>query len=325
MAVFAKDRIEVRNLQRNKHPLVEPTEPVYQVEITGETDAQRKNREVRNQEKRVGWEKHVMKAREKGVLCCSFRWDEVEAKVRSYLFLSGSRGPAPTSAKALAPCTTHCDNQRVIYDSGRHIHNKQNCRVRKIFAVNFICSKQKKTESLEQFHADLVELASRSDCGDRESERVRDVFTAHMPNEKIAEELLAETKTPQEAYEYAIRREKGIEHSRTMKTNPFGNQTATTKQEPIHFINTRRRGSFTNNQATQRGRGNFWGRPSPRVQQKTRGQSQQQQRNQYSNTQKQCYKCGNLFGQNHLQSCPAKDEFVPNAPKGVILLKCVNQ
>ena len=57
-----------------------------------------------------------------------------------------------------------------------------------------------------------------------------------MHNEKIAKELLAETKTPQEAYEYAIRREKGIEHSRQMKTNPFGNQNATTKQEPVHYI-----------------------------------------------------------------------------------------
>ena len=65
---------------------------------------------------------------------------------------------------------------------------------------NSICRKQKKTEKLEQFHADLVELASRADCGDRESEWVRDMFTAHMNNEKIAEELLAQTRTPQEAY-----------------------------------------------------------------------------------------------------------------------------
>ena len=81
---------------------------------------------------------------------------------------------------------------------------------------NFICRKQKKAESLEQFQADLVELASRADCGDRESEWVRDMFTAHMNNEKIAEELLAQTQ-----YEYAIRREKGIEQSRTMKINPL--------------------------------------------------------------------------------------------------------
>ena len=75
MVVFAEDGIEVRNLQRNKPPLVEFTEPKYEVEITGETEAQKENREVRNQKKRVGWENHVVKAREKGVLCNSFRWD----------------------------------------------------------------------------------------------------------------------------------------------------------------------------------------------------------------------------------------------------------
>ena len=66
MAVFAKDGIEIRNLLRARPTLVEPTEPVYELEIQGETDAQRKKREVRNQEKRVGWENHVIKAREKG-------------------------------------------------------------------------------------------------------------------------------------------------------------------------------------------------------------------------------------------------------------------
>ena len=87
MAVFAKDGIEIRNILRTRPQLVEPSEPVYEVEITGETEAQRKNREVRNQEKRKGWENQVIKAREKGVLCNSFRWDEADAKVRSYLFL----------------------------------------------------------------------------------------------------------------------------------------------------------------------------------------------------------------------------------------------
>ena len=48
MTVFAKDGIEVRNLQKNKPGLVEPTEPMYEVEITGETEDQKKNREVRS-------------------------------------------------------------------------------------------------------------------------------------------------------------------------------------------------------------------------------------------------------------------------------------
>ena len=87
MAVFAKNGNEKRNWLRARPTLVEPAEPVYAVEITGETEAQRKNREVRNQEKVVGWENHVIKAREKGVLCNSYRWDKADARVRSYIFL----------------------------------------------------------------------------------------------------------------------------------------------------------------------------------------------------------------------------------------------
>ena len=68
MAVFAKDGIEVRNLLRARPQLVKPAELIYEVEITGETEAQKKNRDVRNQEKQVGWGSHVIRAREKGVV-----------------------------------------------------------------------------------------------------------------------------------------------------------------------------------------------------------------------------------------------------------------
>ena len=107
---------------------------------------------------------------------------------------------------------------------------------------------------------------------------------------------------------------KGIEHSRTMKRNPFGNQGLTPKQESVLYINTRGRRNFANNQAPQRGRGNFRGRGYPRGQQKTRGQFQQQ-KNQYLNAQKQFYKCGNQFGQNHLQSGPAKNKICSKCAK----------
>ena len=118
---------------------------------------------------------------------------------------------------------------------------------------NFICRKQKKSASLEQFHADLIELASRADCGDREDEWVRHMFTAHLNNEKIVEELLAQTWITEDAYKYTIRREKCIEHSHTMKINPFGGQT-TAKQEPVHYIKTCGRYNDSNNQNSQRSR-----------------------------------------------------------------------
>ena len=143
------------------------------------------------------------------------------------------------------------------------------------------------------------------------------MLTARMHSEKIAQELLAQTRSPQDAYECAIRREKGIEYSRTMKTNPFGNQVTATKQEPIHYINTRVR-------STSKRPRKIWRRVYLRGQQNARGQPQQQ-RNQYSNTQKQCYKCGNQFGQNHLQSCPAKDKICSKSAKRGHSPKCVAQ
>ena len=202
MAVFAKDGVEIRNLLRRRPQLVEPSEPVYEVEITVETEAQKKNRELPNQEKRVGWENHVIKAREKGVLCNSFRWEEADAKVRSYLFLcrgaEGQRQIQQLRPNLQLHTVTTQEFMTVLKDLFI------TTRITAFERYNFKCRKQTKAESLEQFHADLVQLASRADCGDRESEWVRDMFTAHMNIEKIAEDLLAQTRNPQEAYEYAI-------------------------------------------------------------------------------------------------------------------------
>ena len=82
------------------------------------------------------------------------------------------------------------------------------------------------------------------------------MFTAHMINEKIAEELLAETRSPQRAFLYAINKEKEIEHSKTMKTNPFGlsKVSPTIKQEPLGCIYLRGRGAPKGYQNNQRGR-----------------------------------------------------------------------
>ena len=70
---------------------------------------------------------------------------------------------------------------------------------------------------------------------------------------KITEELLAEARLPQNAYDYAIRREKLIEHSKTMKTNPFGRiNSATIKQEPIGYIQKHGRGAPNGYPSTNR-------------------------------------------------------------------------
>ena len=46
--VFAKDGLEVRISPRTKPPVIEPTEPTYEIEINGETEAQKRNKDIRN-------------------------------------------------------------------------------------------------------------------------------------------------------------------------------------------------------------------------------------------------------------------------------------
>ena len=87
LAVFAKDGIEIQSLLREKPESTLPTEPILEVERQGKTEAQRKNREVRNRQKNVDWENKCQKAREKGVMCSSVVWDEADARVRSCLFI----------------------------------------------------------------------------------------------------------------------------------------------------------------------------------------------------------------------------------------------
>ena len=142
MAIFAKDGIEVRNLLRARPHLIEPAEPVYELEMTGETEAQRKNRKVRNQEKIVGWENHVIKAREKGVLCNSFRWNEAEAKVRSYIFLClGAEGQRQIQQKRPNLELHTVSTQELMTTLEDIFVTTRNIAFER---YNFICRKQKK-------------------------------------------------------------------------------------------------------------------------------------------------------------------------------------
>ena len=165
-------------------------------------------------------------------MCNSVNWDEADARVRCYLFLCLGMEAQRQLQQKRPGLNTQTTTTRQLRQVVEEIFITR--RIITFEGYHFICRKQRKNETQEQFHADLVELASRADCGDWENGWVRDMFIAHMDNEKIAEQLLAETRTPQEAYEFAISCEKGIEHSKTMKLDPIGtNLSVAIKQEPI--------------------------------------------------------------------------------------------
>ena len=155
LAIFAKDGIEIQNLLREKPDITLPTEPIFEVEIQGETGAQRRNREVRNQEKSVDWKNRCQKARDKGVMCNSVIWDEEDVRVRSYLFLClGMEAQRQVQQKraGLNIQTTREINQ-VLED----IFITQG--IIAFESYNFICRKQSKNERLRsQLPVQTVEI-----------------------------------------------------------------------------------------------------------------------------------------------------------------------
>ena len=75
-----------------------------------------------------------------------------------------------------------------------------------------------------------------------EDDRARDMFAAQKLNEKISKELVTETRIPEEAYGYAISREKSLERNQTIKKQSQGHPNAsgskvTIKQERAGLIN----------------------------------------------------------------------------------------
>ena len=119
--------------------------------------------------------------------------------------------------------------------------------------------KQGKTESLEQYHCGLTELVVKGNfkCGNcndgrLETEIIRDLFIANMSNDEVQKDLLAETKTPEQALDYAIRREKGRENQILIRKQGSASNmpTTTVKSEPLV---SRQKGTTLITTSTHRG------------------------------------------------------------------------
>ena len=139
-------------------------------------------------------------------------WEEADIKVRSYRNEGQRR------------LSQHFPDLKLQETSTRAFWNRLEHLFIKDRNVTFdryeaFTRKQNKTETLEQFHCGLTELViignfKCPNCNDNtlETKIIRDLFTANMTNDEVQKDLLAETKTPTQAFEYAIRREKGLEN-----------------------------------------------------------------------------------------------------------------
>ena len=98
--------------------------------------------------------------------------------------------------------------------------------------------KQKKDETVEQFHLALKELVEHCNVGEIEDELIRHIFIANMRDMEIQKELLKKTITASKALEIAIFIETGIRNQLTIRSEDNSMVYIVGRTEPVCFVNT---------------------------------------------------------------------------------------
>ena len=238
-----------------------PQEPGYELLIEGETDKQIRDRNLRNQEKPVAWENQCEHLDNLGLTVDGIPWEEAEIKCWSYIYLClGTEGQR--KLKKYYP------NLKIQEISTRDFRERLTRLFVKARNMTFdryeaFTRKQGKTENLEEFHSGLTELVVKGNfkciaCNDGglESEIIRDLLTANMSNDEVQKDLCAETKTPEQALDYAVRRKKGLEnqvHIRKQGSSNCHTGFTNIKSEPVNFV--QRRGGYKSQPRGGRSRG----------------------------------------------------------------------
>ena len=128
-------------------------------------------------------------------------------------------------------------------------------------------SMQQPNESFETFYSRLREQGAHCKFEHLKEDLIKDIFISNMRSSNIQMELLLETRTPQQALNYAVNRERRLaNHQEILRSN-------NTNCNTVSYVRTNRQRTY--NQNTQQ-------KPNP------------------------CWKCGGTFSLAHLQTCPAK-------------------
>ena len=91
LAIMAKNSINVDSLLKHKpdrKDLTYPLEPTYEPSTENETQAQHRERDLRNNKRKVDWDNDCKQIAFRGPTVDGIPWDEADLKVRSLIYLS---------------------------------------------------------------------------------------------------------------------------------------------------------------------------------------------------------------------------------------------
>ena len=91
LAIMAKNSIDVDSLLRQKPQLKDlfyTAEPTYEPPTENKTQAQHRERDLRNNKRKVDWENECKTKAFKVPIVDRIQWDEADIKVKSLIYLS---------------------------------------------------------------------------------------------------------------------------------------------------------------------------------------------------------------------------------------------
>ena len=281
MAIVARDSIDVDKLLRLKpqpKDLFYPTLPTYEEVFEGETEDEARQREQKNERRRVDFENECKVVGRKGALVDRVPWDEADTKVKSLIYLSlGAEARRTFHQKnphtQIEKCTTH------------ELVNKLNItfiipRNTTFDRFKFFKSMQQPHSSLETFYSRIREAGAICKLKDLEGDLVKDLFISNMKNTSIQMDLLSEVRTPQQVLNFAINRERGQANQQEI-IRAHSNSISWSQ---VSYIRNRPRPNFQQRTPQQ-----------PILPTPTSGKIEP------------WYKCGHPFIKNHLNMCKAQN------------------
>ena len=210
MAVMAQHNIEVEKLLRLKPARTEifyPTMPRLEEELDNETRGESRQREQRNEKRRVDWENECKIIETKGPTVDRIPWDEADMKVKSLIYLSlGAEACRTFHQRNPHTRIDRCTTNELVHELTLTFTRPRNTTFDRF---QLFKAQQQPNESLETFYSRLREAGSHCRFEHLEEDIIKDLFISNMNNTAIQMDLLSEVRTPQQVLIYAINRERG--------------------------------------------------------------------------------------------------------------------
>ena len=215
LAVMAKENLKVHKLLRTKPTpadLFYPAMPSLEEQRPNETEEELRKRDIRNQRRKIDWENECKTIEFRGPYVDRYPWDEADTKIKSLLYLSiGQEGTRQYHQNNPHTNIDTCSTYEFAHELSITFTKPRNTTYDRFQIIN---ARQEPHESLETFYSRLRELGAKAAFGGVEQDLVKDFFIGKMNNTAIQMELLSEMRTPAQALNYALARERGQQNQK---------------------------------------------------------------------------------------------------------------